>query len=72
MVIRTFVELLEIDNMENVKLKVGDQFLFGNKMINQKEECKSGDMVTLYEVMAVNANNGNVEYKPVYIRLKEF
>jgi hypothetical protein len=72
MVFRNFIEIPEIEDMHHQKLKVGDKFLFGNKMIYQKEDCKSGDMVTFYEVMAVNERNGNVEYKPVYVRLKEY
>jgi hypothetical protein len=72
MVIRNFVELPEIEDMGGARLKVGDQFLFGNKMVQQKEECTAGDMVTFYEVIVVNERNGNVEYKPVYVRLKEY
>jgi hypothetical protein len=72
MVIRNFVELPEIEDMRGARLKVGDKFLFGNKMVQQKEDCVAGNMVTYYEVIVINERNGNVEYKPVYVRLKEY
>lgn len=68
---RTFSEMRAIDKLNMTGLKVGDKFLFGTKMVAQKEEKQIGEMITYYEVIGISSQ-GNVEYSPRYERLKEF
>lgn len=48
--------------------KVGDTFLTGNQMINQKDNKGLGHEVSWYEVTRVS-KTGVISYKPCYGRL---
>ena len=60
--IRDFNSLPQYETMlDGKRLKVGDKFLTGARVINQVN-CKSiGDMITYYEVTNIG-QNGNVSY----------
>lgn len=68
---RSFSDMRTINKLNMTGLKVGDKFLFGAKMLSQKEEKTVGDPITYYEVIAIN-KHGNVEYKVVFDKLEEF
>lgn len=53
-----------------VNPKVGDRFLTGNRMINQKEKKVVGNEISWYEVIAVR-ENGQVSYTPRYGKMKK-
>jgi len=50
-------------------LKIGDIFLYGNRMIDQIENKVKGDEITYYQVL--NISGRNVEYTPRYEILEE-
>ena len=70
MKIRLFAEMKQFEVLNESSLNEGDRFLYGQKMIHQKEVRKVGDMVTYYLVISKKPN-GNIEYKPVYDKLEE-
>lgn len=69
--IRLFSDMRAIPKLNMTGLKVGDKFLFGTKMVSQKEEKTVGDPISYYEVIAISSQ-GNVEYKVVFDKLEEF
>ncbi len=68
--IRKFSGLVEFENVTSEKLKVGDVFLYGKRMIEQKENKNIGDIITFYRVLNIG-DTGNVEYIPVYEKLED-
>ena len=51
------------------KLREGDKFLYGNRMIEQLESKTTGQEVSFYQVLKIMGKN--VEYIPRYEILKE-
>lgn len=68
---RKFSELREIEKLDMTGLKVGDKFLFGNKMCEQKEMKSVGQYITFYEVIKID-KHGYVEYTPRYEKLEGY
>lgn len=52
------------DEKDMKKLDVGEYFLYGQNIINQKENKKPGQPITYYMVIGKNGNN--IEYTPIY------
>lgn len=50
-----------IEDMTLSDLKVGDKFLTGRGVIDQREFKNIGDRITYYEVISIN-NNNNINY----------
>ncbi len=60
-----FIRLPDIDEESDMdKLKVGDHFLYGMNVINQKQEKEVGESITYYEI--VNNDHGRIEYTPIF------
>lgn len=51
------------------KLKIGDKFLYGNKVVGQKETKKIGNDISYYIV--TNVKNKSVEYQMGFGTLEE-
>ena len=68
---RIFAELPPILDMTKVRLKTGDKFLTGTKVIAQQETKKIGDEITYYVVTNADELGKNVSYKPVYDKMEE-
>jgi hypothetical protein len=51
------------------KLREGDKFLYGNRMIEQLETKTTGQEISFYQVLKIMGKN--VEYIPRYEILKE-
>lgn len=67
-----FGELLEIEeDLTNVKLEVNTRFLFGRRIIDQKNTKKVGDIITYYLVTGTSNNGKDISYRPVYEKLEE-
>jgi len=60
-----FIRLPEINEEANMdKLNVGDHFLYGRNVINQKQEKEIGESITYYEI--INKDHSRVEYIPIF------
>lgn len=46
-----------VEDISNYNLKLGDKFLYGSKVANQKETKKIGDKITYYEVIKIDGNS---------------
>jgi len=67
MKINDWIRLKEVENPD--ELKVGDLFLMGDKVIDQKETKIVGQEITYYKLLK---NEGkSVEYIPIYDTLEE-
>lgn len=64
-----FQHIPEYVDLSLVTLNVGDKFLTGNRVIQQKEEKSSGQGITYYEVVSIG-DNGNVSYVSRYDTLE--
>ena len=62
--INTFMNLSEKDYNEST-FKIGDLFLMGENMIEQKENKSIGDQVSVYEVADIE--NDKIKYIVKYI-----
>lgn len=49
---------------------VGEKFLEGEKMLDQKNKAVEGSLVTYFEIVNIN-ERGNIEYIPKYDRLEK-
>lgn len=60
------MKLLELEDENDVtKLEVGDRFLYGRSVINQKQmEKVDGSTLTYFEVISKSQNG--IEYIPIY------
>lgn len=47
-------------------MKIGDKFLYGSKMLEQRNIKKVGDGVTYYEVISINKSTKRIEYVPKF------
>ena len=69
--VKTFQSLKCIDNLTQlVNPEIGDLFLNGNAMINQKEIKNIGNEISWYEVVDVK-NNGQISYVPRYGKIQK-
>lgn len=66
MKVREWNRLKETNNFE--KLKVGDFFIMGENMLNQKETKSVGQEITYYKLLK---KGKSIEYTPVYDVLEE-
>ena len=62
------VKVIE-DISENNNLKIGDYFLYGSSMVNQKEAKQVGEEISYY--MVLNKKNKNIEYTIKFDVLRE-
>lgn len=67
--IRVFNQLPTFEYMIGADLNVGDFFLTGSHIIQQKETKEVGHTVTYYEVISKDDNN-IVSYTPRYDKLE--
>lgn len=67
--IRIFNQLPTFENLIGSNLNVGDLFLTGSHIIQQKETKEVGQSVTYYEVISKDDNN-IVSYTPRYDKLE--
>lgn len=69
--IKSFKELRCISCLTQLKNpEIGECFLTGNRMINQKESKDIGDEISWYEVTDVK-NNTQISYAPRYGVMKK-
>ena len=63
--------IVELEDFHGNKkeLKIGDKFLYGNKVVGQKETKKIGNDISYYIV--TNVKNKSVEYQMGFGILKE-
>jgi len=60
-----FMKLPELKDEDDItKLKIGDRFLYGRSVINQKQDKKDGSTLTYFEVISKSQNG--IEYTPIY------
>jgi hypothetical protein len=60
-----FIRLTDIEEESDMdNLDIGDRFLYGRNVINQKQEKEIGDSITYYEV--IDKKHGSVEYTPIF------
>jgi len=61
-----FMKLPELKDEDDVtKLKIGDRFLYGRSVIDQKQHDKNdGSTLTYFEVISKSQNG--IEYIPIY------
>ena len=52
-----FQSLPEIEELDKVDLSIGDKFLYGESLIDQKYDKEVGDTITYYEVVDKSENN---------------
>lgn len=65
----TFENIQELESLANYKpQKVGELFLFGRNMIDQKINKEVGDDISYFVVEAVKSN-GNFTYRQVFDKL---
>lgn len=67
-----FIRLKTIKDEESLAkegFELGDKFLYGESVINQVNEKKSGE-VTYYKVIGIN-KRGNVIFSPVIDKLED-
>lgn len=66
-----FLMLPKLDKEDDFtdKLKIGDKFLFGNRMIEQTENKQIGEEITYYQVIRIKGKN--CEYMPRFEILQE-
>jgi len=61
-----FIRLPDIEEESDMdKLNIGDHFLYGRNVINQKQDKEVGESITYYEIV-VNNEHGRIEYTPIY------
>lgn len=59
------------ESMAKANLKVGDVFLYGESIVDQKEnKKKTGEEITYYRVVNVK-QNGNVIFSPAIDKLED-
>lgn len=60
------MRLPELQDEDDItKLKIGDRFLYGRSVINQKQmEKVDGSTITYFEVLSKSQNG--IEYIPIY------
>ena len=56
------------DEKDMKDLKVGDCFLYGQRVIAQKTNKKIGDPISYYQVIGVT-ETGGIEYTPIFDNL---
>ena len=67
---------IEEDGLEDIEknlmgeLEVGDFFLYGKSMINQKQNKAIGQPISYYEVLEIS-DSGSIVYGPVFDTLEE-
>lgn len=54
--------MLVVEDFTTARLKVGDKFLFGEKIVGQQDSKEPGQSVSYYVVVEVHPN-GNISYK---------
>lgn len=60
-----FLKMKEVTNEEQMKrLQKYDKFLYGPRMLEQKETKQVGQQITYYEV--ISKEGLNIEYTPIY------
>ena len=65
-----WIRLKEITDETNTEdMKVGDLFLMGTKVIEQRENKIIGDQITYYRLL--NKKDKGIEYIAIYDRLEE-
>jgi pyruvate-formate lyase-activating enzyme len=64
-----WLRLREYEDLVNVDLKVGDKFLYGTAMINQKDSKEIGQQIVYFEV--IKAEGKNIEYTQIFDTLEE-
>jgi len=67
MKINEWRRLREVENLD--KIKVGEFFLMGDKVIEQKETKIIGQEITYYKLL--KRKGKSVEYVPIYDTLEE-
>jgi len=67
---RDFIKLKEFSKLEDVEGSVGEFFLLGKNVINQKISKRNGDPITYYEIIKKD-KNGIVVLIPRYDILEE-
>jgi len=67
MKINEWRRLREVENLD--KIKVGEFFLMGDKVIEQKETKFIGQEITYYKLL--KRKGKSVEYVPIYDTLEE-
>ena len=55
-----------VEDIEKENFKIGDVFLFGSAIIEQRETKKIGDKITYYRV-----TGQNIQYTPIIEKLEE-
>ena len=66
-----FNQLPTFDDMTKARLRVGDKFLTGKKIIAQQERKVIGNEITYYEVTHASPDGKDISYRPVYDKLEE-
>lgn len=62
--------IIEKDNEKEMeKLNIGDCFLYGSNIVNQRENKKVGMSITYYQV--INKTKNGTEYTPIYDYMEE-
>lgn len=65
MMVTEFKRLKTFENEDDLnELEIGDRFLYGTSIIQQKESKGEGQPITYYEVIG-KSHNG-IEYTPIY------
>jgi hypothetical protein len=66
----TFMRLIEFEDMADTnRLKIGECFLYGKSVINQKSTKDVGQEISYYKV--VSKSQCGIEYAPVYDIMEE-
>lgn len=65
-----FMRLIEFEDMADTnKLRIGEYFLYGKSVINQKSTKDVGQEISYYKV--VGKSQCGIEYAPVYDIMEE-
>lgn len=61
----SFLKLREFDDEKDMKiLDIGDLFLYGSSVINQKQTKNFGDCISYYRV--ISKSEHGIEYIPIF------